>query len=151
MAAHQVPPSLGFSRQEHCNGVPFPSPMHESEKWKRSRSVESNSLRPHGLQPSRLLHLWDFPGKSTGVGCHYLLCIQPGLYAKSCCLQQEMVSHNKHINSYSKRWNLISVLLDIWTNKFQDGGNDICLGIWPWLMDIVLKNRDMEIRKRHSR
>ena len=34
MAAHQVPPSLGFSRQEHWSGLPFPSPMHESEKSK---------------------------------------------------------------------------------------------------------------------
>ena len=34
MAAHQAPPSLGFSRQEHWSGLPFPSPMHESEKWK---------------------------------------------------------------------------------------------------------------------
>ena len=32
MVAHQVPPSLGFSRQEHWSGLPFPSPMHESEK-----------------------------------------------------------------------------------------------------------------------
>ena len=31
-AAHQAPPSLGFSRQEHWSGSPFPSPMHESEK-----------------------------------------------------------------------------------------------------------------------
>ena len=31
MAAHQASPSLGFSRQEHWNGLPFPSPMHESE------------------------------------------------------------------------------------------------------------------------
>ena len=38
MAAHQAPPSLGFSRQEHWSGLPFPSPMHESEKWKWSRS-----------------------------------------------------------------------------------------------------------------
>ena len=38
-------------------------------KWKWSRSVVSNPQRPHGLQPSRLLHPWDFPGKSTGVGC----------------------------------------------------------------------------------
>ena len=30
--AHQAPPSLGFSRQEHWSGLPFPSPMHESEK-----------------------------------------------------------------------------------------------------------------------
>ena len=33
----------------------------------------SDSLRPHGLQPTRLLHPWDFPGKNTGVGCHCLL------------------------------------------------------------------------------
>jgi len=31
-AAHQAPPSLGFSRQEHWSGLPFPPPMHESEK-----------------------------------------------------------------------------------------------------------------------
>ena len=29
-----------------------------------------DSQRPHGLQPARLLSPWDFPGKSTGVGCH---------------------------------------------------------------------------------
>ena len=72
-AAHQALPSLGFSRQEHWSGLPFPSPMHESEKWKWSRSVVSDSSRPHGLLPTRLLHPWDFPGKSTGVGCHCLL------------------------------------------------------------------------------
>ena len=33
-AAHQAPPSLGFSRQGHWSGLPFPSPMHESEKGK---------------------------------------------------------------------------------------------------------------------
>ena len=42
-AAHQAPPSLGFSRQEHWSGLPFPSSMHESEKWKLSRSVLSDS------------------------------------------------------------------------------------------------------------
>ena len=31
-AAHQAPPSMGFSRQEYWSGLPFPSPMHESEK-----------------------------------------------------------------------------------------------------------------------
>ena len=30
-AAHQAPPSLGFSKQEHWSGLPCPSPMHESE------------------------------------------------------------------------------------------------------------------------
>ena len=72
-AAHQAPLSLGFSRQEHWTGLPFPSPIHESEKWKWSRSVMSDPQQPHGLQPSRLSRPWDFPAKSTGVGCHCLL------------------------------------------------------------------------------
>ena len=50
--------------------------MHESENWKWSRSVVSDSLRPHGLQPTRLLRPWDLPGKSTRVGCHWLLWIK---------------------------------------------------------------------------
>ena len=66
-------PALGVSRQGQWSGLPFPSPMHKSEKWKWSHSVMSESSRPHGLQPTRLLCLWDFPGKSTGVGCHCLL------------------------------------------------------------------------------
>ena len=73
MAARQAPRSQGFSRQEHWSGLPFPSPMHESEKWKWSHSVVSDSLWPHGLKPTRLLRPWDFPGKSTGVGCHCLI------------------------------------------------------------------------------
>ena len=73
MAAHQAPPSLGFSRQEHWSGLPFPSPLRETEKWKWSRSVVSNSSRPHGLQPNQAPPSMDFPDKSTGVGCHCLL------------------------------------------------------------------------------
>ena len=68
-------PIPGFSRQEHWSGMPFPSPMHESEKWKWSLSVVSDSSPPHGLQPTRFLRPWDFPGKSTGVGCHCLLSL----------------------------------------------------------------------------
>ena len=40
-----------------------------------SCSVVSNSLQPHGLEPTRPLCPWDSPGKSTGVGCHVLLRI----------------------------------------------------------------------------
>ena len=38
-------------------------------------------LQPHGLQPTRFLCPWDFPGKDTGVGCHFLLqgiCLTQG-------------------------------------------------------------------------
>ena len=31
------------------------------------------TLRPHGLQPTRLLRPWDSPGNNTGVGCHFIL------------------------------------------------------------------------------
>ena len=37
----------------------------------------SDSSRPHGLQPTRLLCPWDCPGKSTGVGCHCFLWESP--------------------------------------------------------------------------
>ena len=36
-------------------------------------SVMSNSLRPHGLSPAKLLCPWDSPGKNARVGCHTLL------------------------------------------------------------------------------
>ena len=64
-AAHQAPLSLGFSRQEHWSGLPFPSPMHESEKGKGSRAVVSDSSDPmdcslpgssvHGIFQARVL------------------------------------------------------------------------------------------------
>ena len=38
-----------------------------------SRSVVSDSLRPHRRQPTRLPRPWDSPSKNTGVGCHFLL------------------------------------------------------------------------------
>ena len=47
--------------------------MCESEKWKWSRSVLSDSSRPHGLQPTRLLCPCDFLGKSTGVAYKLLI------------------------------------------------------------------------------
>ena len=46
-------------------------PLKGERKW--SCSVMSDSLSPYELSPSRLLCPWDFPGKNTGVGCHFLL------------------------------------------------------------------------------
>ena len=91
-AAHQAPPSLGFSRQEHWSVLPLPSPVHESEKWKGSRSVVSDSSRPHRLKPTRLLRPWDFPGKSTGVGCHRLLRLYYNSYLLMYNIKKEMAT-----------------------------------------------------------
>ena len=57
-------------------GPPSPHSHMISEKWKWSCSVLSDCLQSHWLQPTWLLHPLDFPGKNTGVGCHFLLsCI----------------------------------------------------------------------------
>ena len=52
MAAHQAPPSLGFSRQEHWNELPFPFPLHESEKWKWVRLLVTPWIAAHQAPPS---------------------------------------------------------------------------------------------------
>ena len=112
-AAHQAPLFLGFSRQEHWSGLPFTSPMHESEKWKWSRSVVSDSLRPHGPQPTRLLHPWDFPGKSTGVGCHCLL--------HNPLLVAEFLVHLPSFSTGGQELSLLvpkQYLLNPWTDEF---------------------------------
>ena len=41
--------------------------------WLLSCSVVSNPLQSHRLQPTRLLHPWNSPGKNTGAGCHFTL------------------------------------------------------------------------------
>ena len=44
-------------------------------KWRESEShsVVSDSLQPHGLEPTRLLCPWNSPGRNTGVACHFFL------------------------------------------------------------------------------
>ena len=62
-------------------------------------------LQPHGLQTTRLLHPWNFPGKNTGVGCHFLL---QGIFltqgSKSCLLHWQVdslpLSHQGSIYIY---------------------------------------------------
>ena len=83
---------MGFSRQEHWSGLPFPfpgdlpdlgikprslalqadsfPPSHQSESV--SCSIVPDSLRPHGLQSARVLCPWDSPGKKTGMGAYSL-------------------------------------------------------------------------------
>ena len=63
--------------------VVFPIVMYRCESWiiKKAEHQRIDAfelwcwrrLLPHGLEPTRPLHPWDFPGKSTGVGCHCLL------------------------------------------------------------------------------
>ena len=59
---HFHPTVTKFTRVQYGNKL--------LKKWK---AVLCASLQPHGLEPTRLLCLWDSPGKNTGVGCHFLL------------------------------------------------------------------------------
>ena len=47
--------------------------MGKTRKQVISHSIVSNSLQPHGLQPTRLLCPWNSAGKNTRVGSHSLL------------------------------------------------------------------------------
>ena len=84
-AAHHAPPSLGFSRQNTGVGCHF---LLQCMRVKCESEVAQScpTSRSHGLQPTRLLHPWDFPSKNTGVGCHCLLC--PALYYLSKSWQE---------------------------------------------------------------
>ena len=60
--------------------------------------TKSHSCDLHGLQPPRLLHPWDSPGKNTGVGSHFLLpgdLPDPGIEPMSLVLQEDslLLSH----------------------------------------------------------
>ena len=71
-------------------------------KWKVKVKLLSKCLTswPQGLQPTRPLRPWDFPGKSTAVGCHCLLrssrftfhqiCLPSVLASSNILLPQEL-------------------------------------------------------------
>ena len=74
---------------------------HERKQLLLSHFSRVRLYRPHGLQPTRLLHPWDFPGKSTGVGCHCLLRIlrllSPIKVLKNLCLRKLSASERSSI------------------------------------------------------
>ena len=104
-AAHQAPPSMGFSRQEYWSGVPLPSPP--------SITGDTQLLCHTGLMLSSFSPptLWDpmdcnsprssvcgdSPGKNTGVGCHCLLqCMKvksESEVAQSCPTLSDPMDH----------------------------------------------------------
>ena len=59
MAAHQAPPSLGLSRQEHWSGLPFPSPMHKSESEVAQSCLTLSDLMDWGPPGSSILGIFQ--------------------------------------------------------------------------------------------
>ena len=80
-AAHQAPPTVGFSRQEHWSGLPFPSPMHESESEVAqpclTLSHPMDCSRPgssvHGIFQARILE-WGAIAFSSLACCNSWGC-----------------------------------------------------------------------------
>ena len=102
-ATRQVPMSTGFSRQDYWSGLPCSSPGNLPDPGIEPMSLTSSALAggfftsrttweakigfnemkslshvqlfaiPWITMLTMLLHPWNFPGKSTGVGCHFLL------------------------------------------------------------------------------
>ena len=104
--------SLGFSRQESWSVLPFPSPMHESEKWKWSRSVVSDSATPwtgcsllgssiHGIFQARVLEWVAMPsphGSSTGP---------------KMCIRKRMRMLNANSGTWVVNYEMLDMLLDM--------------------------------------
>ena len=94
-----------------------------------------DSLPPHGLQPTRLLCPWDFAGKDTGLGCHFLLQgifptqgSNPGLL-----YYRQVLYHLKH---------QVRVAIDNYSgSQFSEAGKN-----FPW----YLNRKSMRCLKKSS-
>ena len=109
-------------------------------------SVTSDSLQSHGLQPTRLLCPWDFPGQNTGVRCHFLL---QGIFPTQrsnlgpcvSCIGRWMLYHWHHLEiiffkklSWTRRMSHISVSCRSQRSIYlitQRAGNCVWISL-PW-------------------
>ena len=92
----------------------------------------SDPQRPQGLQPSRLLHPWDFPGKSTGVGCHCLLRPMP-LTVMNLCSFEILMANFGH-----QKFLLISQ--SFWASTSASCCTPVCSSPKTWLVRLVLSH-----------
>ena len=81
----------------------------------------SDSSRTHGLQPTRLLCPWDFPGKSTGVGCH-------GAQYATGDQWKNNSRKNEGIEPKQKQYPVVDVTGN--RRKVQCYEEQYCIGIW---------------------
>ena len=130
--SHIISSSFLFPPHSQWSITPF--------EWESGHSVVSYSLRPHGLWPTRLLCPWDFSGKSSGVGCHFLLHgifltqgSNPGL--PNC---RQMLYHVKHQGSLpgaSMRNSIVAKVMrkEAWhtQRRGQASGNPLFPSIYP--------------------
>ena len=137
-------PVPGILQARTLEWVPFPSQMHESEKWNWIRSVMSDPQRPHGLQPTRLLHPWDLPGNSIGVG---VPLPSPGIQIGSTQKSQESrIGENALISNPQHFLIKLSFYMEeqwknkIWfTKKVPKGNSEGWNYLWKHLINMKKK------------
>ena len=102
-----------------------------------SRSVVSDSLQLHGVQPTRVFCLWDFPDKNTGVGCHFLL---QGIFLtqgsnRSLLHCRQTLYHLSHQGSPA----IYLISLDLWFHYLQkvDDDKSYFTGLWRRLYYVM--------------
>ena len=125
-------------------------------------SVGSDSLWPHVLEPSRLLCLWDFPGKNTGVSSHFLLQgIFPTQRSNSRLLHWQAdslpLSHQVKWNKPCHKWTKIVCFhshniprvvkfrdkVKWWWPRLRGGGNGDL--VFSGYRDLVLEDEVLEL------
>ena len=92
----------------------------------------SDSVGPHGQQPTRLLCPWDSPGKSTGVGCHFLLqCMKvksESEVTQSCLILSNPMDCSPPGSSVHE---IFQARVLEWVQTWKNYVPSIC---WPWIL-----------------
>ena len=89
-----------------------------------AESLQSDSVRPHRQQPTRMPCPWDSPGKNTGVGCH-------------CLLRVHLLITTKNSDKNTGRKNYLRTVK---VNKSSWMGGWVCFPFFPFLMQLHPKN-----------
>ena len=96
-------------------------------------SVVSDSLPPHRQQPTRLPCPWDSPGRSTGVGCHFLLeCMKVKVKSLSC-VQPLATPMDCSLPGSSIHGIFQARVLEAWKN--HDNASNAYVGLWRMRAD----------------
>ena len=104
MAAHQAPPPLGFSRQENWNGLPFPSPMHESEKWPQNCQQESTSKEQE--ENEKLNVIWALDKLWTLITLYNICLWESWLKAEEKGTTEDKMVGWHHFDAHEFGWTL---------------------------------------------
>ena len=156
MTAHQAPPSPGFSSQEHWSGLPFPSPLHESEVVQSCPTLRNPvdcslpGSSVHGICQARILEC-DAVAFSKSITYSSLKCplrfnvhwpsqeaIFTVMVAKWFSDSSTLIFQNMH------SWNhKVNPLITSWASQ-ANFFNDLCLGCnYRYLIHSYLESKDI--------